>query len=67
MQDLVLDETMEDMDKNGDGYVTLQEYVGTPTAYLWSPVLSWSWSMCRGYLAKVRERVGCGGAGVAGQ
>ena len=28
MQEIVLDETVGDMDKNRDGYVTLQEYVG---------------------------------------
>ena len=30
MQEIVLDETMDDMDKNKDGYVTEQEYVGEP-------------------------------------
>ena len=28
MQEIVLDETMDDMDKNKDGFVTEQEYVG---------------------------------------
>ena len=30
MRDIVLDETMDDMDKNKDGFVTQQEYVGEP-------------------------------------
>ena len=30
MREIVLDETMDDMDSNKDGYVTLQEYVGMP-------------------------------------
>ena len=29
MRDIVIDETMEDMDSNKDGYVTLEEYIGT--------------------------------------
>ena len=28
MKQLVLDETMEDMDKNRDGFISIQEYVG---------------------------------------
>ena len=28
MQKIVLDETHGDMDRNGDGYITQQEYIG---------------------------------------
>ena len=28
MREVVIDETMADMDKNKDGYVTLEEYIG---------------------------------------
>jgi Ca2+-binding EF-hand superfamily protein len=38
MQDIVLDETLEDMDKNGDGYVTLKEYVGRCSVVVWGRV-----------------------------
>ena len=27
MQDIVIEETMYDMDKNGDGKITLEEYI----------------------------------------
>ena len=28
LKDLVVDETLEDMDKNNDGFLSLQEYIG---------------------------------------
>lgn len=28
MQEIVLDETLDDMDRDGDGYVTVKEYIG---------------------------------------
>ena len=34
MQEIVLDETLHNMDKNNDGYVTEQEYVGKALAPL---------------------------------
>ena len=37
MQEIVLDETLDDMDRNGDGYVTIKEYIGM-FDWLWGAV-----------------------------
>ena len=36
MRDIVIDETMEDMDKDKDGYVTMDEYL-SKGSLLWQP------------------------------
>lgn len=37
MREIVIDETMQDMDKDKDGYITLQEYISE-----WV----WVWGVC---------------------
>ncbi|CAL1541320.1 unnamed protein product [Lymnaea stagnalis] len=34
MRSIVVDETLEDIDKDGDGYISLQEYIGKSFSYL---------------------------------
>ena len=51
MQEIVLDETMDDMDKNKDGFVTEQEYVGKPSSFSFS--LSCYHGVHRGHLASI--------------
>ena len=36
MKDIVVEETMEDIDKDKDGFVSLEEYIGTWTLFLLS-------------------------------
>ena len=45
MRDLVIEETMYDMDKNRDGKITLEEYISKPLLPL-SLSLSLSLSLC---------------------
>ena len=36
MRDLVVEETLEDIDKNKDGVITLDEYIGTSSYFKYS-------------------------------
>lgn len=40
MREIVIDETMQDMDKDKDGYVTLQEYI-SEWVWVWGGVGVW--------------------------